>query len=108
MTAALREHRADRKGRAVCCSDGSALDRDRLKRLLIEVRESAGLGKDGRVHVLRHTFSARLSIEGAPPKAIQERRTRSGAWTDRRGETWGRRGGDEESPGPEHVVRTGA
>ena len=73
LAAVLREHRGVGRGRVVCGADGGPLDRDRLKRLMTKVKEAAGLGnKDGRVHVLRHTFGARLSIEGAPSKAIQD------------------------------------
>jgi integrase len=73
LAAVLREHRGVGKGRVVCWADGRPLDRDRLKRLMAKVKGAAGLGeRDSRVHVLRHTFGARLSIEGAPSKAIQE------------------------------------
>lgn len=39
---------------------------------MAEGQRGAGLKEDGRIHVLRHTFGARLAISGAPPKAIQE------------------------------------
>jgi integrase len=72
LAAVLRVHRGVGRARVVCCSDGSPLDRDRLKRLMAEAQREAGLEENGRVHILRHTFGARLAIVGAQPKAIQE------------------------------------
>jgi integrase len=119
LAEALRHRRGVGRARVVCCSDGSPLDRDRLKRLMSDVQAAAGLEATGRVHVLRHTFGARLAIEGAPPKAIQELMGHSDLTTTLRymhltpqghegrhsatrpGErsAWRRRG-DEETPGP--------
>jgi integrase len=72
LAVALRRNRCVGQARVVCCADSTPLDRDRFKRLMTEVQRGAGFKGDGRVHILRHTFGARLAMSGAPPKAIQE------------------------------------
>jgi integrase len=72
LAAVLRKGRGVGRARVICLDDGSALDRDRLKRQIAEVQGVAGIEDDGRVHILRHTFGARLAMAGAPAKAIQE------------------------------------
>jgi integrase len=72
LAAVLRQDRGVGRVRVVRLDDAAAMDRDRLKRLIAEAQRAVGIKADGRVHILRHTFGARLAMAGAPAKAIQE------------------------------------
>jgi integrase len=71
LDAVLQARRGLGQARVVTLS-GNPLDRDRLKRLMRVVQRRAELDENGRVHILRHTFGARLAMAGAPAKAIQD------------------------------------
>lgn len=72
LLAALRAHRHLASKRVLCHEDGAAVPYRWLVTAMERIERRAGLEQTGRLHILRHTFGARLAMDGAPPKVIQE------------------------------------
>jgi integrase len=75
LAAALRAHSKVRRldnDRVLLVDSGKPFHRDAFRKGMMRVERRAGLEVTGRVHILRHTFCARLAMLGAPAKAIQE------------------------------------
>lgn len=72
LAAALAASRHLRGDRVLYRDDGRTVSPKMLYMWMCSAQRLAGLEVTGGVHVLRHSFAARLAMHGAPAKAIQE------------------------------------
>lgn len=74
LAAELRAHRpaTGLRERVLYDDRGRELSNRMVRTWLARVQSRAGLGADGGIHILRHTFCSHLAMAGVPAKAIQE------------------------------------
>jgi integrase len=71
LEAALKKHRHLRGKLVLCHDDGTPLDRNSVKRMMVAGQRAAKVKATGGIHILRHTFCSRLGAQpDVAPRAI--------------------------------------